>query len=230
MGAPAAPPAPPASPPDDGDRAEAPAGPPDAKGIRVSLGARIAYIPTSGFDLYASNDALAGFSLDAVDAFWSKGSLALGAGVGWDVAGRSSGARGVDTSLVAHRFTVPLEARFAVTRFFWIVGRLAPGAAYARAEVKDGSSPADLVDDNWGFALDASVGPALVLGGSRAGTKRTPRFIVMPELGFQYTTPMALNPSPSRDREDVIGSDARTRLGDVALTGVFWRLTAGMVF
>lgn len=196
----------------------------------MSLGPRIAYIPTSGFDLYASSNALAGFSLDAVDGFYAKGGLALGAGIGWDVAGRSSGARGIDTSIVAHRFTVPLEARFALTRFFWIVGRVAPGAAYARAKVKEGSAPADLTDDNWGFALDASVGPALVVGGSRSGAKRSPRFIVMPEFGFQYTSPMALNPSPSRDAEDVIGTDARTRLGDVALTGVFWRLTAGMVF
>ncbi len=207
-----------------------PVGPPTSQGLRVNLGLKLAYVATSGFDTFASTDALAHVSVDGTYGLFSRGRLTLAAGLGWDAGGRGSKLRGLDASLVSHRFTVPLEARYALTRAIWPLVRVAPGATYLHASVKDPSAPAELADSNWAFAVDASVGAAFVLGGSGTTAKRPPRFVLLPEVGYMVTTAAGLSPTPSRNEDDVIGADGRTRLGDVALSGFFWRLTAGMAF
>jgi hypothetical protein len=217
---------------DEPDAAEAerePAGPPSASGLRVSAGVKIAYVATSGFDSFASNDVLPSFSVDATYGVFTRGRLTLGAGLGWDAGGRSSDLRRLDSSLTTQRLSVPLEARFALTPTLWGVARVAPGATYAHASAKDAAAPEKLEDSSWAFSLDASVGTAFVLGGA-GPAKKGPRFVLLPEVGYTFATSLALSPKPSRDDADVIGTDAPTRYPDLALSGFFWRATAGLVF
>lgn len=203
--------------------------PVSAEGLKLGLGLRLGYVPSSGFDTFASNDTLPQFSLDGTYGLLTRGRLTLAAGLGWDVGGRGSKLRGQDASLSETRFSVPLEGRYAFTRGVWGLVRIAPGATHLWAHLSDPAAPAKLADTAWAFSVDASVGAAFLLGSSSTA-KKTPRFVLQPEVGYTLTTPASLSPSPNRNAEDVIGSDASTRLADVSLSGFFWRATVGLAF
>lgn len=211
------------------EREQAQSGPGRVDGLKITGGVRVGYLPARGFDTFASNDVLASFALEGTYAFWSSGRLALGAGLGWDVGGRSSELRGLDANLTVHRFTVPLEARVNVLPWLWGVGRVAPGAALLLTSVEDGSSPGELSDSAWAFAADASVGPAFVLGRTPPG-KRTARFVLLPEIGYSVSTSARPRLGPGRDEEDQLGTDSRASLRPLALSGLFWRVGLGVTF
>lgn len=221
------------------EASEEPEGPPSARGFRVTGGLKLAYVATSGFDTFAASDSLPYFSVEASDGIFHRGRLTLGVGLGFEAGGRSSDLRGLDAKLQTQRIAVPLEARWAASNLVWGVFRLAPGATHASASISDASAPAKLEDSTWGFSLDASVGAAFVLGGAsgpnggqggQSPPRRGPRFILLPEVGWTFASSLALAPKPGRDAEDVIGADGTTRIPEVALSGFFWRATAGVVF
>lgn len=192
--------------------------------LRFGLGFRIAYIPDGGFDTFASNDVLGQMSLEGTYAFYTKGKLALASGVAWDVGSRSSGARGLTTSLTVNRLTVPVEARWYFTP--WLDGfvKVAPGAVGCFARVQDPSSGATLEDAPWAFATDLSAGATVRLAGSSDHSVRRARLWLTAEGGYGLTGSRALRPRPNRDEADVLGADEPTRLGSLALNGGFWRL------
>ena len=208
---------------------EEPSGPPSARGFRVTGGLKLAYVTSSGFDTFASTDSLPYFSLEVSDGIFHRGRLTLGVGLGFDAGGRSSDLRGLDAKLATQRLSVPLEARWAASDLVWGVFRLAPGATHAAVSLSDASAPATLEDSAWGFSLDASVGAAFVVGGA-SGPRKGVRFVVLPEVGWTFASSLALAPKPGRDAEDVIGADGTTRISELALSGFFWRATAGVVF
>ena len=197
--------------------------------LRVNGGAKIGYVDSRGFDTYASSDTLPQFSIDATYMLWSSGRLGLAAGLGWDVGGRSDTLRGLDTSLTMNRFLVPLEARFALKPWVWAFGKVSPGAMVARAEIKDGSSPQPLTATGWAFATDLSAGATFAVG-SRKADRRSVRFILTPEVGYSITTAAPLRPNPGREADELLGSDQDTSLRSVALSGFFWRATAGVAW
>lgn len=197
--------------------------------LRVSGGVKIGYVGTRGFDTYASSDTLPQFSIDATYMLWSSGRLGLAAGLGWDVGGRSDALRGLDTSLTMNRFLVPLEARVSLKPWVWAFGKVSPGAMVARAQIKDGSSPQPLTATGWAFATDLSAGATFAFG-PRKGERKSVRFIVTPEIGYSITTAAPLRPNPGRESDELLGSDQDTSLRSVALSGVFWRATAGVVW
>lgn len=115
----------------------------------------------------------------------------------------------------------------------WLYGfaRVAPGAALLYTRVDDPSSPAKLKDASWAFAGDLSAGASFLLGPRNDMDKRsTPRFWVTPEIGYAFATATDLRPKPARDEEDVLGSDAATNLGSIALSGLFWRASIAVTF
>jgi hypothetical protein len=192
--------------------------------LRFGLGFRIGYIPDAGFDTFADSDVLAQISLEGTYAFYTQGKLAVAAGAAWDVGSRSSGARGFDTRLTVNRLTVPVEARWYFTP--WLDGfvRVAPGAVGYYARVHDPSSGATLEDAPWAFATDLSAGATLRLAGGSDHTSRRARLWLTGEGGYGLTGSRALRPHPNRDEADVLGSDASTRLGSLAVNGGFWRM------
>ncbi len=101
---------------------------------------------------------------------------------------------------------------------------MAPGAVGYDARVQDPSSGATLEDAPWAFAADLSAGATLRLAGSSDHSVRRARLWLTGEGGYGLTGSRALRPRPHRDEADVLGSDASTRLGSLAVNGGFWRV------
>ena len=197
--------------------------------LRVNGGFKIGYVGTRGFDTYADSNTLPQFSIDATYMLWSSGRLGLAAGLGWDVGGRGDKLRGLDTSLTAHKFLVPLEARVGLKPWVWAFGKVSPGAMLALSEIKDGSSPQPLTASGWAFATDISAGATFAIGPRKADRKSV-RFILTPEIGYAITSAAPLRPNPGRDEDELLGADQDTSLRSVALSGFFWRATAGVAW
>jgi hypothetical protein len=198
--------------------------------VRVNAGVRIGYVPSRGFDTYASNDVLAQFSIDATYPLFVRGKAVFAVGLGWDIGSRSDGVRGFESSLVAHRLSVPIEGRYHFAPWLYGFGKLAPGAAAMIVSVKDGTMPTPLSDTGWAFSGDASVGASILLTPTKRMDKRNVRLWVTPEIGYAFTTNASLSASHDRDEKDVLGSDENTKLRSLALSGLFWRASVGITF
>lgn len=203
--------------------------PPRLEYFRVGLGPRVMYVRSGGFDLFAADDVLASFAIDATTTAFRRGDLTLAVGAAWDAGGRSNGLRGFDSKLNAHRFTMPIEGRWHYQPWLYGFAKLAPGAAYVRARFDDKANVA-IQDSAWAFAADVSVGASLLVVPHGSTERRTPRFWVTPELGYSFATRVSLVPQPGRDEKDVLGSDAAASLGSLSLWGFFWRATAAVTF
>lgn len=143
--------------------------------FRFGLGFRIGLVGDPAFDTFASNDVLAQVSLEGTYAFYTKGKLAVAAGLAWDNGARSSGARGLKTRLTVNRLAVPVEARWYFAPWFDGFVKVAPGAASYIVRVEDPSSSASLGDAPWALAADLSAGATLRLAGSSDHSARRTR-------------------------------------------------------
>jgi hypothetical protein len=197
--------------------------------VRVNAGFKFGYIPTSGFDQFASSNVLSQFSIDGTYPVLHRGRVVVGVGLGWDVGGRTDKLRGFDTSLTAHRLAVPIEGRYHVTPWLYGFGKLSPGATAMLVKLSTGGSPS-LTDTAWAFSADASLGASFLMGPRQRLDKRAPRFWLTPELGYSYTTNASITVNPHRDSKDVLGNDENMRLQATALSGFFWRATIGTTF
>lgn len=196
--------------------------------LRISGGVRVNYVTSSGYDTFASNDALGQFSLEGSYAFLSSSRFSLAAGGAWDVGGRASGLRGTSSSLTLHRLSAPLEGRVHVSRAFYGFVRVAPGAAAILTSVGQQGGQRDLEGTAWVFAADASVGTSILLGPRKETEKRSPRVWLTPEFGYSFATEADIKGVTRRD--DPLGSDERTNFGTLALNGVFWRVSAAITY
>lgn len=207
-----------------------PPGPPRYDYLRVGLGFRVGYIDDPAFDVFAKGDTLAQVSLDASYAFYTRGKLAVSAGLAYDAGSRTSGARELTTKLTVHRITVPIEGRYYVAPWAAVFAKVAPGTAAFDARIEDPSSPSTLEHAPWVFAADLSAGASFRLVGSRDPSPRRPRLWVTTEVGYGITSAAALRPRADRPEEDVLGSDQPMRLGSLAANGVFWRMGVAVSF
>lgn len=205
-------------------------GPPRFDYLRIGAGLRVGYVATHGFDRFASNDTLLQFSLEATYAFWTSRNLALAIGAAYDVGGRSSDLRGLETNLTVHRLTVPIEGRYHATRGIYGFLRAAPGAAAFVTEIKDPSANGSLTQTPWVFALDASLGASVLLGPHKSFDKRSVHVWITPEVGYAFTTSADLRPKPDRAASDAVGTDASSNFGSLATSGFFWRASLAMTF
>jgi hypothetical protein len=80
------------------------------------------------------------------------------------------------------------------------------------------------------LAADLSAGASLRVVGSNDHAKRSPRLWITPEIGYGVTSQADLQPRPNRNEADILGSDQSTRLGSLAVNGVFWRTSVEMTF
>lgn len=206
--------------------------------VRINAGLRVGYLPVGltgympsrGFDTFASSDVLTQFSIDGTYPLLTSGKLVLAAGLGWDVGGRSDKIRGFASSLTAHRLYVPVEGRYHLAQGLYLFGKVSPGAVAALASVQDPSAPNELSVTGWAFSADASIGGSILLGPRKQTDKRSARFWLTPEFGYAYTTNASLRANPNRTEKDLLGSDEDTNLGTVAFSGIFWRASLGMTF
>ena len=80
------------------------------------------------------------------------------------------------------------------------------------------------------FATDVSAGASFRLVGNSDHARRAPRLWMTHEIGYGFTTEHALSPRPNRDEADVLGADQSTKLGSLAVNGVFWRTGLALSF
>lgn len=198
--------------------------------LRIGAGFRIGYLNDPAFDTFASNDVLAQFSLEATYAFYTRGKLAIASGAAWDVGSRTSGARGISTSLTVHRLSVPIEARYYIAPWLNAFAKVAPGAAAFNARIDDPSSPSQLQDVPWVISADLSAGASLRVAGKNDHASRAARLWLTSEVGYGITSSHSLRPRPDRNQDDVLGSDEATKLGSLAANGVFWRTGVAVSF
>jgi hypothetical protein len=185
----------------------------------VDVGVRETFVRDASFDPYSRNDLLPQASIGGSRTLWANDRFSLAPGLRWDFGASSAVARGADTRLAAHRFTVPVEGRLHLEDWLFAFGRLAPGAIGQSARVTDASLAEPLSHSGWGFAGDLSAGASLRLFGS------APAFWLTPELGYAFAARGAGGLSPQVDEDDP------RQFGALGLTGVSlsgWFFRAGM--
>lgn len=198
--------------------------------VRLGAGVRVTHVTGDAFDLFASDDALTQLSLDASYALIAGRRFSLAVGGAWDVGSRSSGARGLTTSLEVHRLSAPIEARVHLAPYVYLFGRVAPGALLMNSEIGDPSAATSLEDSRWVFSGDLSVGGSLRIAQVASGSRRPVGFWLTPEFGYGITGSASVRPTTDRDADDVLGADMRTRLGAATLGGFFWRAALAVTY
>ncbi len=209
---------------EDGARAS---GPEDAP-WEARLAYRGAFVESSGYAPFSTNDYFAQVSLGASRVLFVRGRFAFAVGAMWDYGSTGATARGVDTHLEMHRLTAPLSMRYTIVRWLDATATIAPGAAYQSASVDEASAPASLVASTWVPAGDASLGVAWCFWSTSLGGVPL-LFRATAEGGYAWAARMSLSLSP-----DLPASDPRltapTNLGELAMNGGFGRVGVAVAF
>jgi hypothetical protein len=201
---------------------------PGARTVSIDFGIRTGFIADAGFDPYSTNDVLNQGSLGATATIFRRGPLSLAVGGRWEWGAASAKARAADAKLWSHRFSVPVEVRWQLESALQLFARLAPGAMYQSVTLDDPSSPTTLRSTGWVVSTDASLGAALLLGPYRA-SPRTPRWWLVGDAGYGFSTSRDVTPTPE-------AADAEPRrygtvdLPRLALRGGFVRLAVATSF
>jgi hypothetical protein len=193
----------------------------------VTLGVRTTLVKTSGFDVFADDDALTQASFAFGRVLFSDGPWSFASSLGWDVGARSAHVRGATTSLEVHRFTLNPEARYHILRRLYLFGRVGGGAALVSSSLQDSISGGERSLHPLCFTLDASAGVALEVLGHKSGLSHTARGWLVLDGGYLFTAPTELVYANERS------SPARATpiaLGDLALSGPSARLSAAISF
>ncbi len=186
----------------------------------VDVGLRQSFIAGSGYDPYATDNALQQFSLGASRTIFRAGALSFAPGLRWDAGGTSAVSRGADTSLFVHRVAVSLEGRFDVVPAFRLFVRVAPGVASTSIRVNDDSSANPLTANRWLFSGDVSVGGVVTIPAGRHF-----RLGLAPELGYGIVSKSATTLTPTQD-DTGPRRTGTTSLPSLALSGAFFRVSA----
>ncbi len=191
----------------------------------VSGSVRETFVASRGFDPYSQNDALPQWTFAGSRTLLSRGRLSFAAGASWDVGGASTTSRGLDSGIFANRFAATAEGRWHPRTFVYGFVRLSPGANVVNARVNDPSAPGTLTTTQWSFSGDASVGAAITPMFAPGG----PRVWLTPEVGYSYATSTQMRLGPKNEK-DITGTASKTDLGELALSGVFFRVGLALSF
>jgi hypothetical protein len=190
---------------------------------------RDTFVSDRGYAALSPNASLDQFSLSLSRGVYRRGRLEFSVGAGWDYGRAESTARGAPSSLTLHRLSAPLTARYALTPWLDVFGRVAPAIASQAARVEESSAPAPLVASAWLPAGDASAGAAWRFAWTEGPGASVIGWWLMAEGGYAWTSSMSLALSP-----DLPSGDPRrtgtTDLGSVAMSGPFVRVGVSMSF
>jgi len=186
---------------------------------------RETFVGSRGFDPYSGNDALPQWSFAGSRTLWSRGRLSFAAGAVWDVGGSSATSRGIDSGILANRFAATAEGRWHPRTWGFAFVRLSPGANVVNARMNDPSAPGTLTTTQWSFSGEGSIGAAITPMTSPGG----PRIWLTPEIGYSYATSTQMRLAPKNEK-DITGTSSKTDLGELALSGVYFRVGVGVSF
>jgi hypothetical protein len=191
------------------------------------IGYRASFVTDPGLNPFSPDDQLGQFSMGAERAVFARGRFAFATGLFWDVGGTSATARGDDASIIVHRFTLPLEARFGFAPWLYAFTRASAGAALVRAEVDDFTAPAHLIHSSWVPVLDLSAGGAYRIGNGGGEGKLGVWVIAEGGYGWAGRASLLLSPDLASDDPRRTGS---VDLGTISLHGAFLRTGLALAF
>ncbi len=154
--------------------------------LSAQLGFQINWLTSSTVDAFADKDAVVGPLARIGIAPWASGRFSLAFTPEWSFASTSALARSSATRLGMHRLSLGFEGRYHFHHRYHAYLRVSPGAVVARASLTDAAG-AELVDENWAFRLDGTVGLAARLASNSDGTQTGFRLLAYVEGGFDWT-------------------------------------------
>jgi hypothetical protein len=196
----------------------------------ATLGGRFAFITSSGYDPFSTNNSLPQSSIGVGRTVMAMDDFSTAVGAFWDWAPRiEAAARGAETSLGVHRLTLGLEGRYHLLRRLYVFARLAPGAVRTDATLSDRAADLEREAGAWVFAADLSGGAAFELAGESRGASNRPRFWATADGGYGWSASSSQlfeapegNPSPARLQP--------LDFGDIAIRGGFFRLAMALTY
>lgn len=196
----------------------------------IDAGVRGTFIKDAAYDPYSRDDALSQFSIGMARTTIIRGNLSFAPGFRWDVGSSSATARGAETNLLAHRLTVPLEARLHADTWLYVFGRFAPGAMYQRSRVQDAALAEAMTDSGWVPAADVSAGVSMLFASfTSSKTSHAPRFWITPEVGYAWAGRASAALSPKTEADDPRAFGTLSMAG-VAVRGAFLRINVTTTF
>lgn len=194
----------------------------------VGIGLRESFVTHSGFDPFSTNNVLPQVSLDAGRVVYANGPFSIATLLGFDWGSTKATARGADTELDVSRVTAMLEGRYHFWRRFYAFGRIAPGALYSQATLKDPVASVDRQSKQWAFASDFSLGAAVEFAGEDRGESLRPRGWLGLDAGYGYAqaTKLALASNDASAPARLAPLD----LGELAVRGGFFRVNGTITF
>ena len=202
------------------------------------FGIRTAFITNAGFDPFADSNQLvqSSFGFGRTALAIDDASLAI---VGfWDFGARKSDLRGQDTSLSVHRLTVGPEFRMHVGKRLYGFVRGMPALLNVQGTLSDATVGANLETEDqflggtWLAGFDATAGAAFEFFGKQSGHSRKARFWLVAEGGYGWSasTRLELRPDSDDDEADPPQRLAALDLGDLAIRGGMFRISAMATF
>lgn len=193
-----------------------------------SIGVRTTYVTHTGFDPFATNDALTQGSLEFSRRLWMQSSLSVAAGIEFDFGSRTATARGEETELDTWRLTVGPELRWNLFPQLFLYAQPSVGVSRSVATLADGTTGTDLHARSWDIALDGAAGAAFAFWDLRNRSSDL-RFWLVGEGGYAWTDSSDLALSP----DEGSGAPERTEpldLGELALRGPYFKVAVAASF
>jgi hypothetical protein len=202
-----------------------PSGPAPVPLLDVWAGVGNTWITSRGFDAFAEDDALLGFSAGAGVTLVGGEGPYVRAVATFDLAHEDAAFRGEPASLDVLRFTLGPELRLPLGHGLDLLGRAGAVALQARAEIKDASAGATLEDSDWRFGAEGTLGLTWRIAAHSSSRPRL-MFLLRAEGGYSWV--------PARSLE-LESSDAPRRsealsTGELGLAGPFARAAVGVGF
>lgn len=195
-----------------------------------SLGVRTAFIADEGYDPFATNDVFTQVTVGFSRTLIAIGALSLAADLHWDYGERGADARGLPTNLEVHRLALGPELRYHVLPILYGYSRISPALLHTDASLRDDVMGETLHARDWTFGLDATIGVAVQLYGTKSGSSKKPRMWGSVEggYGFGATTDLVLRPGDGA--KNVPMRLAPVDLGELSLSGPLIRVAAAVSF
>lgn len=207
------------------DAAEDWTAPSGAPRVEAWLGVGNTWVSNDGFDAFADDDVLVGVSAGAALRLGSTEGSGLRLVALWDLASRSAGYRGEDTSLSAMRFGLGPELALPLVGRLDLHLRAAASALRLDAELEESSSRTTLSDAAWIFGAEGAVGITFRFADLYA--QRSPlAFLLRAEAGYGWVASHEL----SLEAEDGPRRSEALELGELSLAGPFVRVGVGAGF
>lgn len=194
----------------------------------ASVGVRVTYVGSKGFDAFAENDALAQATLNFAGTVYRRDRVSIAVMGSFDVGGREATARGEKASLTAMSFALGPEARWHFGEWARVHARPSLSLTRTHASLDETSSNAALHARSWLSGFDVMAGGAISLG--RLARERNERAWLLAEGGYVWSTEATLAFRPDDDDTDAPLRAAPLDLGKLSLRGPAFRIAAALTF